>query len=169
MVREMTNGNDHQTIIIRFPELSDVEAGRAAQRLKKFILAAQDEEAAGTLSLSLQRGKDDSQSTGDILNILFSSGTLIAIAGGIRAYLAAVGSKLVIETPEGKVIASGDAAKSIDVPGALAMLKQKQGNRRLAAKTEANGPDKPDKAPRTIAAPSTAKKSDGSTKPRKRR
>ena len=115
--------SQEQRIRIRFPELSALEAGRAAQKLKTLIQAAHDKKPAGTLSLDVARSREDAQSVGEILVVLFGTSAALAIAQGVRTYIAAKGSQVTIETLDAKIVATGDAAKNIDVAETVEKLR----------------------------------------------
>jgi len=126
------------TILVRFPEDSPEDANLAVQRLGEFIQAeAAGQEAAREESapvLTPCKDRQDTQDLGSILALTFGTPFAVAIARGLAAYIQAVGSRVVIETPEGKVIASGDGAKNIDVAKTVAALGGAQARSEPAAK-----------------------------------
>jgi hypothetical protein len=72
----------------------------------------------------LETRKEDpsTQDIGTTLVMVFGSGAAVAIAEGIRAYLAKRGSQIKITTAAGEIIATGDAASNIDVAKTAAAL-----------------------------------------------
>jgi hypothetical protein len=108
---------------ISFDHLSAGEAGRAAAELRALVL----DEADG-IEASLRRTAADSQSVGETLVLLFGSSAAVAIAEGIRAYLAKRPGQrdgLTIRTADGEVIATGEAASKLDAPALVRALKAK--------------------------------------------
>jgi hypothetical protein len=107
----------HQTgVRITFDELTRTEANRAVQELRDLIL----QNASGDIDASIEKDDADSQDAGTHLVLLFGSSAAIAIAQGVRAYLARRGDDrdgIVIKTADGtEIIATGEAARTLDAP-----------------------------------------------------
>lgn len=103
------------TIVIRIAEDNPAEANLAAQRLSEFIQAEASAVEGTAPTITPHKERSDTQDLGSMLVLAFGTPFAIAIAKGIAAYIGALGSRVVIETPDGKIIASGDGAKNIDV------------------------------------------------------
>jgi hypothetical protein len=116
---------DGQELAVRvtFEELTRAEANRAAQDLRRELLARVNEVEA-----SVEREDPDSQDAGSTLVLLFGAPAAVAIAQGIRAYLARRGDdrdRLTIRTVDGtEVVATGEAARKLD---ATALVRATRG------------------------------------------
>lgn len=112
---------------IVFGDLSEGEASRAAAELRALVLDADEGEG---VDASIVRARGDSQSVGETLVLLFGSSAAIAIAQGIRLYLAkrpAQRSGLTIKTADGaEIIATGDAASKLDAPALVRALQARK-------------------------------------------
>ena len=112
---------------IVFGSLSEGEASRAAAELRALILDADEAEA---IDAAIRRDDADSQSAGETLVLLFGSSAAVAIAQGIRLYLAkrpAQRSGLTIKTADGaEIIATGDAASKLDAPALVRALQARK-------------------------------------------
>ena len=110
---------------IAFENLSAGEASRAAGELRALVL----DHSEGGIEASLRRTSADSQSVGETLVLLFGSSAAVAIAEGIRVFLAkrpAQRDGLTIRTADGaEVIATGEAASKLDAPALVRALKAK--------------------------------------------
>jgi F420-0:gamma-glutamyl ligase-like protein len=107
---------DGQPIAVRitFDELTRGEANRAAQDLREAIL----QRTGGDVAVSLEREDAESQDAGSTLVLLFGAPAAVAIAQGIRAYLARRTDSrdhITIKTADGtEVVATGEAARQLD-------------------------------------------------------
>jgi hypothetical protein len=116
---------DGQELAVRvtFEELARAEANRAAEDLRRELLARVDEVEA-----SVEREDPDSQDAGSTLVLVFGAPAAVAIAQGIRAYLARRGDdrdRLTIRTVDGtEVVATGEAARTLD---ATALVRAARG------------------------------------------
>jgi hypothetical protein len=99
---------------ITFGELTRAEANRAVQELRAALVERVGDEVAA----SIDKEDTDSQDAGATLVLLFGSSAAVAIAQGIRAYLARRADDrdgIVIRTADGtEVIATGEAARNLD-------------------------------------------------------
>jgi len=99
---------------VAFGELRSGEANQAIQALRDVIL----ERAGDEVVASIEKDDPDSQDAGGTLVLLFGSSAAVAIAQGIRAYLARRGDNrdgITIRTADGtEVIATGEAARNLD-------------------------------------------------------
>ncbi|HRI50902.1 MAG TPA: hypothetical protein PLW65_12025 [Pseudomonadota bacterium] len=114
---------DKHTVVLRFLDDSCADANLAAQRLSEFIVAESASAHGEPPELSLSKDQGDTQDLGSTLVLVFGTPFAIAIAKGIAAYIEAVGSRVVIQTRAGNVLASGDGAKNIDVAKTIAALQ----------------------------------------------
>jgi hypothetical protein len=99
---------------IAFETLTRAEANQAIQELREAIL----ERAGDAVAASIAEDDPDSQDAGSTLVLLFGSGAAVAIAQGIRAYLARRGDDrdgIAIRTADGtEIVATGEAARKLD-------------------------------------------------------
>lgn len=114
---------DENRLRIEFEGLSPAEAniavGELEQRLRQL--------SAGALETQRVRTRDDAQDLGVSLELIIGIlGTPVAIevAKGIRDWVAKRGSRVVIRTAEGTIVATGDAAANIDVAATAEALKR---------------------------------------------
>jgi hypothetical protein len=102
-----------------FHGMTRAEASRAAQELRTIVI----ERAGDDVVASIEREDEDSQDVGSTLVLVFGSSAAIAIAQGIRAYLARRSDRLdtiSIKSADGiEVIATGEAARKLDAPALL--------------------------------------------------
>lgn len=98
---------------ITFDGQNRAEANRVIQGLRKDLL----ERVNAEIVTSIEKEDEDSQDAGGTLVLLFGSSAAIAIAQGIRAYLARRGDSrdgITIRTADGtEVIATGEAARRL--------------------------------------------------------
>jgi hypothetical protein len=71
------------------------------------------------------RRDGETQDFGATLIVLLGTPAAIAIAKGVHDFIAKRGSKVVIRTPEGTVVAQGDGAKNIDVAKTAEALRRR--------------------------------------------
>ena len=113
---------DDMVLRVRFDGLTAAEANRAARELQDLIARA----AGGAVSADLQRERTDTQDFGTSLLLLFGTPAAVMAMRAVHAYIAKRGSRVVIETAEGRVVATGDAATNIDVAGTVAAMRAQQ-------------------------------------------
>jgi hypothetical protein len=107
---------DGQQISVRitFDELTRAEANRAVQDLREAIVGRVGNEVVATI----EREDADSQDAGSTLVLLFGAPAAVAIAQGVRAYLARRADgrdRITIKTIDGtEVVATGEAARKLD-------------------------------------------------------
>src|SRR5262245_60524709 len=99
------------TYRIRFEGLNKAKANQAAVELRQLLRSA----AGPGESIEIHKEDEQTQDFGSTLILVLGTPVAIAIAKGIRDYIAKSGSRVVIETADGKIIATGDAAANIDV------------------------------------------------------
>ena len=79
------------------------------------VLFAGRQAAGSQAEIDVLKEDPEKQDFGTTLAIVLGTPAAIAICKGIAAYIAKRGDRVVIETPQGHVIASGDASTNIDV------------------------------------------------------
>lgn len=81
------------------------------------------------IEASIDKEDADSQDAGSTLVLLFGSSAVVAIAEGIRAFLAkrpAQRDGFTIKTADGtEIIATGEAASKLDAPALIAALNRR--------------------------------------------
>lgn len=114
---------------IVFGGVSARDASSGAAELRTMLLDRVDDE----LTASLERDNPDSLDGGSTLVLLFGAPGAVALAAGIRAFLAkrpAHRDTIVIRTAEGdEVIAAGEAASKLDAPALIEALQRRRANR----------------------------------------
>jgi len=117
---------DEQQIAIRitFDDLTRGEANRAVQDLREAILVRVGDE----IGVSIERDDPDSQDLGSTLVLLFGAPAAVAIAQGVRAYLARRSDprdRITIKTNDGtEVVASGEAARNLDAAALVRAIRR---------------------------------------------
>lgn len=107
---------------LRFEGVTPAQANRLADELDKRLRDI----TRGQLRTRRQQEREDTQDSGasiEILIALLGTPFALAIANGIRDFIAKRGSRIVVETSDGTVIAEGDAAKTINADALVAALK----------------------------------------------
>lgn len=107
---------------LRFEGVTPAQANRLADELDERLR----EITRGQLETRRRREREDTQDLGATIEIaacLLGTPFALAIANGIRDFVAKRGSRVVIETEFGKVIAAGDAAMTMDAVALAAALR----------------------------------------------
>ena len=117
------SGKDERVLLIRFDNMSPADANRAAAELRKQLRAKIGSEVA----IDQVRENEEAQDFGGTLAVVLGTPFALALAKGIRDYIAKRGCSVVLETPQGRVIATGDAAANIDVASTAAALGDPEG------------------------------------------
>lgn len=112
---------DLRQIKIHFEGLSIADANVASKELAQILTPQTGENG----SVTIERTDASRQDMGATLVLVLGTPAAYAIAKGVRDYIAKRGSRIIIETPEGKVIASGDAATNIDVAKTAAAIRNR--------------------------------------------
>jgi hypothetical protein len=112
---------------ITFDELSRAEANRAVQDLREAIVGRAGEDVVA----SVENEDADSQDAGSTLVLLFGAPAAVAIAHGIRAYLARRADdrdRITIRTKDGtEVVATGEAARNLDAAALVRAARRAPG------------------------------------------
>lgn len=107
---------DGQQVSVRvtFSSLTRADANRAAQELRDAIIDRVGDDVAA----SIEREDKDSQDAGGTLVLLFGAPAAVAIAHGIRSWLAKRSDdrdQIIIKTADGtEIVATGEAARRVD-------------------------------------------------------
>ena len=101
---------------IRFEDLTAADANRAAAELQSMI------EDFG-IDAALVKDRADTQDFGATLVLVLGTEAAVVLAKAIYRYVAKRGDKVVIETAEGKVLATGAAAANIDIAQTVSALR----------------------------------------------
>lgn len=117
------NRTDERVLLIRFDDMTTADANRAAVELRKQLRST-----LGTrVAIDQIKENQETQDFGGTLAVVLGTPFALALAKGIRDYIAKRGCRVVLETPEGRVIATGDAAANIDVASTVAALGDPEG------------------------------------------
>jgi hypothetical protein len=111
-----------QQLRVRFDGLTSAAANQAALELADVLRASVGPDG----SVEIAKTDNRTQDMGATLVLLLGTPAAIAIAKGIHDYISKRGSRVVIETPEGSVIATGDAAKNIDIAKTAEAIRKKK-------------------------------------------
>jgi hypothetical protein len=114
-----------QSISVRivFDELSRADANKAVQDLRTALLGRLGDDVAA----SIEKTDPDSQDAGEVLVLLFASSAAMAVAQGVRAYLARWADqrdRITITTADGAtIVATGEPARRLDAAMLLRAAK----------------------------------------------
>ena len=115
-------GSEQQQVLIRFEGLTTAQANQAATELRNQIRRA----TGSQVTVDVIKENPETQDFGSTLAVVLGTPFAVALAKGISDFISKSGSRVVVETPEGKVIARGDAATNIDIDRTVAALKDPQ-------------------------------------------
>jgi hypothetical protein len=104
---------------VRFADLSEADANRAALELRDAI----DSAAGKQVQTSIVKERQDTQDFGATLVLVLGTEVAMTVAKAIYNYVSKRGDKVLIETEGGKVLATGSAAANIDVPATASALR----------------------------------------------
>jgi hypothetical protein len=79
------------------------------------------------VSIDQIKENEETQDFGGTLAVVLGTPFALALAKGVADFIAKQGCRLVLETPDGRVIATGDAAANIDVASTVAALGAPEG------------------------------------------
>jgi hypothetical protein len=117
------NGNgDLCKLTIRLEGLTVNEANKASRDLEKVLSPF----VGPNGSVEIVRTDSARQDMGATLILVLGTPAAIAIAKGIHDYIAKRGNRVVIETAEGMVLATGDATKNIDIAKTAEAIRKGQ-------------------------------------------
>ena len=116
----MTKPTSDCPIEVRFEGLSTAAANTAAEELRRHL----DQATSGTASFKIKNDRTDTQDFGATLVIVLGTPAVLAIAKGIHDFIAKRGNRVTIMTPNGKIVATGDASHNIDVAKTVEALSQ---------------------------------------------
>lgn len=119
----MTNRTDERVLLIRFDNMSTADANRAAAELRKQLRRS----IGSQIAIDQIKENQETQDFGGTLAVVLGTPFALALAKGVADFIAKRGCRVVLETPEGTVIATGDAAANIDVASTVAALGAPQG------------------------------------------
>lgn len=114
---------DDRVLMIRFDNMSVADANRAAVELRKQLRSKMGADVA----IDQVKENEETQDFGGTLAVVLGTPFALALAKGVRDYIAKRGCRIVLETPSGKLIATGDAASNIDVASTVAALGDPEG------------------------------------------
>jgi len=114
----MTNPTDERVLLIRFDDMSTADANLAAAELRKKLRASMGSQ----VSINQVKENEETQDFGGTLAVVLGTPFALALAKGVADYISKRGCRVVLETPDGRVIATGDAAANIDVASTVAAL-----------------------------------------------
>jgi len=101
---------------IRFEDLTAADGNRAAAELQSMI------EDSG-IDAELVKDRQDTQDFGATLVLVLGTEAAVILAKAIYRYVSKRGDKVVIETADGKVVATGSAAANIDIAQTVSALR----------------------------------------------
>jgi hypothetical protein len=111
-------------VCVSFEGPTRADENRAIQELRDELR----ERAGDGVVATIEKLDKDSQDAGATLVLLFGSSAAVAIAQGIRAYLARrgdAGDRIMIRTADGfELIATGEAARNLDAPALMRSAKR---------------------------------------------
>ncbi len=119
----MTKQTDERVLMIRFDGMSTADGNRAAAELRKQLR----NKMGAQVSIDQVKENQETQDFGATLAVVLGTPFAVALAKGVADYIAKRGCRVVLETPGGRIIATGDAAANIDVASTVAALGDPEG------------------------------------------
>ncbi len=117
----VTVKNEQQkTVLVRLQGLSTAEANQCAAELENQLRRVTRDQ----VQIQRRKEREETQDFGATLVVILGTPAALAVAKGIRDFIAKSGNRVVIETDSGKVVATGDAARNIDVAATTAELQK---------------------------------------------
>ena len=98
--------------------MSTAEANVAAGELREQL-----EEAGSGIDVGLLKEHPETQDFGATLVVILGTPAAIKLAKAVHAYVAKRANRVVIETPEGKVVVTGTPAQNIDIAETVEAIK----------------------------------------------
>ncbi|MEZ5831945.1 MAG: hypothetical protein R3D05_12265 [Dongiaceae bacterium] len=111
---------DQRQVRVRCISTSKANANKSASELRCHLLRV----AGAGATIEIVRDDEETMDFGSTLVLVLGTGAAIAVAEGIRDFIAKWGDSIVIETAGGKVIARGDSASGIDAAAVAAALQR---------------------------------------------
>lgn len=105
-------------IHVRFEGLNLASANKKAIELRQQLLQILKDNAR----IETKKENPDTQDFGATLVLILGTPAILAAFKGIRDFIGKYGDSVVIETPDGRVVARGNAAKNIDVAKTVTAL-----------------------------------------------
>ncbi|UCI07382.1 hypothetical protein [Mesorhizobium sp. B1-1-8] len=121
MMTEMENSNLHE-LRVRFEGLSVADANKRSKELERLLAPS----VGPSGSIQIARDSDVTQDLGATLILVLGTPAAFAIAKGLHNFISKWGDRVIIETKNGKVIATGDGAKNIDVAKTMAAIQEEK-------------------------------------------
>lgn len=81
------------------------------------------ENSSDGIQVRIAKDRDDTQDLGATLVLIFGTKAALTLAKAVYAYVAKRGDRVLIETGDGKVLATGSGAANIDVSKTVAALR----------------------------------------------
>jgi hypothetical protein len=106
------------TVRIRIEADALAQANRGAAELRSTLEKAGDE-----IQIQTIKERHDTQDLGATLILVLGTKAAFTLAKAIHSYIAKRGDRVVIETNDGKILASGSGATNIDVSKTVAALR----------------------------------------------
>jgi hypothetical protein len=107
------------TFRVRFEGLSLAEANRAAVELQSMIQRSGQPD----ITAEVVKDRQDTQDFGTTLLLVLGTDSVITLSKAIYNYVSKRGDKVVIETTDGRVLATGSGAANIDVAQTTTALR----------------------------------------------
>lgn len=112
------SGTQEAAFHVRFEGMTAADANLAAIELRSML-----ERSGDGIQAQVVKERDDTQDFGATLLLILGTKAAITVAKAIHSYIAKRGDRVVIETADGKVVASGSGAANIDVSKTIAAMQ----------------------------------------------
>jgi hypothetical protein len=104
---------------VRFEGMSYADANRAAAELQSMIQRS----AQPGITADVIKDREDTQDFGATLLLVLGTEAVITLSKAIYNYVSKRGDKVVIETADGRVLATGSGAANIDVADTVTAMR----------------------------------------------
>lgn len=109
---------DRQAVFhVRFDGLTTAAANQAAIELQEKI------REVGGVQADIAKERSDTQDFGATIVLILGTKAAVEVARAIHAYIAKRGDRVVIETADGRVVATGSAAGNINVSKTVTAMR----------------------------------------------
>jgi hypothetical protein len=113
---------DLHQLRVRFETGTVADQGKAARELARSLSSIIGADG----SVEIVRSDEARQDIGTVIVLVLGTPAAVAVAKGIHDYISKRGNRVVIETSQGSIVATGDAAKNIDIAKTAAAINKRQ-------------------------------------------
>jgi hypothetical protein len=115
---------EDREVVVRFMDVSTAQGNQLAQELKSVLEeSAVVRGASDFMRIEVTKERLETQDFGATLVVILGTPAAIVLAKGIYDFISKYGNRVVVTTKDGSILATGDAARNIDVAKATKALQ----------------------------------------------